>query len=608
MTTPVSAHKATQAMNRIDSDSLPRWDLTDFYASLNDPQIQADLNRADTMTKAFASTYGEKFNASGSWTGKELHQAIQEYEKIDELLGKLVSYGYLLFATNVNNPPVLQFFQMIKEQSTTLASHLIFIKVELNKVEETALKNACGESSDLARYKPWIDNVRLFRPHQLSAELEKLLHEKSVTGRNAWIRLFDETLASIKFTIDGQEFALAQVLDRVAHKDASVRHEAAQALSKGLAQNASLLTLITNTLAKDKEIEDSWRQFSHPVAARNLSNQVEDEVVNALVKAVKESYGHLSHRYYALKAKWLGLEKLEYWDRNAPLPEADDTLIPWDDAKEIVLDAYHNFHPEMAKIGRRFFDKPWIDAPSQAGKESGAFAHPTVPSVHPYILLNYNGKIRDVMTLAHELGHGIHQVLAADQGLLLSGTPLTIAETASVFGEMLTFKALLAKTTSSAQRRSLLASKVDDMLNTVVRQIAFFEFERAVHEHRRKGELSIEDIGNIWIETQKEALGEAVNIDPIVQPFWGYVSHFIHAPFYVYAYAFGDCLVNSLYSVYESQHPNFTTLYIDLLKAGGSKRYPELLMPFGLDAKNPEFWQQGLNVVAGFIDELERIS
>lgn len=608
MTTPVSAHKATQAMNRINSDSLPRWDLTDFYTSLNDPQIQADLNRADTMTKDFASTYGEKFNASASWTGKKLHQAIQEYEKIDELLGKLVSYGYLLFATNVNNPPVLQFFQMIQEQSTTISSHLIFFTLDLNKLEEAALKNAYGESSDLARYKPWIDNVRLFRPHQLSAELEKLLHEKSVTGRNAWIRLFDETLGSIKFTIDGQEFALAQVLDRVAHKDASVRHEAAQALSKGLAQNASLLTLITNTLAKDKEIEDSWRQFSHPVAARNLSNQVEDEVVNALVKAVKESYGHLSHRYYALKAKWLGLKKLEYWDRNAPLPEADDTLIPWDDAKKIVLDAYHNFHPEMAKIGRRFFDKPWIDAPSQAGKESGAFAHPTVPSVHPYILLNYNGKIRDVMTLAHELGHGIHQVLAADQGLLLSGTPLTIAETASVFGEMLTFKALLAKTTSSAQRRSLLASKVDDMLNTVVRQIAFFEFERAVHEHRRKGELSIEDIGNIWIETQKEALGEAVNIDPIVQPFWGYVSHFIHAPFYVYAYAFGDCLVNSLYFVYESQHPNFTTLYIDLLKAGGSKRYPELLRPFGLDAKKPEFWQQGLNVVAGFIDELERIS
>jgi oligoendopeptidase F len=608
MTSTVSAQKASQTIHKIDAESLPRWDLTDFYSSLKDPQIQADLDRAETMTKVFASTYGEQFNASSPLTGAKLHQAIQEYEKIDELLGKLVSYGYLLFATNVNNPPVLQFFQMIQERSTTISSHLIFFTLGLNKLEDTALEKAYKESPDLARYKPWVDNVRLFRPHQLSADLEKLLHEKTVTGRNAWIRLFDETLAGIKFNIGGQELALAQVLDRMAHKEAATRQEAAQALSKGLAQNASLLTLITNTLAKDKEIEDNWRLFSHPVAARNLSNQVEDEVVDALATAVKGSYGRLSHRYYALKAKWLGLKKLEYWDRNAPLPDADDTLIPWGDAKEIVLGAYYNFHPEMARIGRRFFDNAWIDAPSQTGKESGAFAHPTVPSMHPYILLNYNGKIRDVMTLAHELGHGIHQVLAADQGLLLSGTPLTIAETASVFGEMLTFKALLAKTASPAQRRSLLASKVDDMLNTVVRQIAFFDFERAIHERRRKGELTTEDIGNIWVETQKEALGEAVNIDPVVQPFWGYVSHFIHAPFYVYAYAFGDCLVNSLYSVYEAQHSDFATLYLDLLKAGGSKRYPELLMPFGLDAKNPAFWQQGLNVVAGFIDELERIS
>lgn len=608
MTTTVSAQKAPQNVQKIDSESLPRWDLTDFYASFEDPQIKTDLDRADTMTKSFASTYGEKFSATNSWTGKDLHQAIQDYEKIDELLGKLVSYGYLLFATNVNNPPVLQFFQMIQEQCTTISSLLIFFTLDLNKLEDERLSKAYGESLDLTKYKPWIDNVRLFRSHQLSADLEKLLHEKSVTGRNAWVRLFEETLAGLKFNIGGEELALAQILDRMANKDASIRKEAAQMLSKGLAQHASLLTLITNTLAKDKEIEDNWRLFPHPVAARNLSNQVEDEVVDALVKAVKGSYGHLSHRYYALKAKWLGLKKLEYWDRNAPLPEADDSLIPWPEAKEIVLSAYHNFHPEMAKIGQRFFDNPWIDVPSKAGKESGAFAHPTVPSVHPYILLNYNGKIRDVMTLAHELGHGIHQVLAADQGLLLSGTPLTIAETASVFGEMLTFKALLAKSSSPAQRRSLLVSKVDDMLNTVVRQVAFFEFERNLHERRRQGELTTQDIGNIWMETQKEALGEAVIIDPLVQPFWGYVSHFIHAPFYVYAYAFGDCLVNSLYSVYESKHPNFETLYIDLLKAGGSKRYPELLKPFGLDAKNPAFWQQGLNVVAGFIDELERIS
>jgi len=608
MTATVSAPKASQVTSKLDLKSLPRWDLTDFYTSLKDSQIQVDLDHADVMAKNFSSTYREKFEASNSWTGKELYKAIQAYEKVDELLGKLVSYGYLLFATHVNNPPVLQFFQMIQEQSTAISAHLIFFTLDLNKLEDAALEKAYGESPDLAKYRPWINNIRLFRPHQLSAELEKLLHEKAVTGRNAWVRLFEETLANLKFTIDGQELALAQVLDRMGDKEATIRRDAAERLSKELIQHASLLTLVTNTLAKDKEIEDTWRLFPHPVAARNLSNQVEDEVVDALVKAVKGNYTHLSHRYYALKARWLGVRKLEYWDRNAPLPDADDTLISWAEAKEIVLGAYHNFHPEIARIGRQFFDNPWIDAPSQAGKESGAFAHPTVPSVHPYILLNYNGKIRDVMTLAHELGHGIHQVLAADQGFLLSGTPLTIAETASVFGEMLTFKALLAKTTSSTQRRSLIASKVDDMINTVVRQVAFFEFERTIHEHRRKGELTTEDIGHIWIETQKEALGESVNIDPLIQPFWGYVSHFIHAPFYVYAYAFGDCLVNSLYAVYESQYPNFTALYIDLLKAGGSKRYPELLMPFGLDAKNPDFWQQGLNVVAGFIDELEQIS
>ncbi|MBM3633531.1 MAG: M3 family oligoendopeptidase [Alphaproteobacteria bacterium] len=603
MTTSSVQNSAQQTENL-----LPRWDLTDFYASQNDPKIEEDLNEAEKMAKAFAATYKGKFAATNSWTGDTLYQGIVDYEKIDELLGKLISYGYLLFATNVNNPPVLQFFQMVQERSTIISSHLIFFSLELNQIEDDVLQKAYQNSSQLSHYKAWIEGIRLFRSHQLSADLEKLLHEKSVTGRSAWVRLFEETLAGIKFSLNGEDMALAEVLNRFGNKDAKVRHDAAQALSEGLTRHTSILTLVTNTLAKDKEIEDTWRLYPHPVASRNLSNQVEDEVVEALTTAVKESYGRLSHRYYFLKAKWLGLEKLEYWDRNAPLPDATDTLISWPEAQNIVLNAYNDFNPVLAKIGRRFFDQPWIDAPSQPGKESGAFSHPTVPSVHPYILLNYHGKLRDVMTLAHELGHGIHQVLAADQGLFLSGTPLTIAETASVFGEMLTFKALLAKTTTTAQRRSLLASKVDDMMNTVVRQIAFFEFERTLHTRRRSGELTAEDIADIWMKTQQEALGESVRIDPIVRPFWGYISHFIHAPFYVYAYAFGDCLVNSLYSVYESGHPNFTELYVDLLKAGGSKRYPELLKPFGLDAKNPLFWQQGLNVISGFIDELEKIS
>lgn len=598
----------TQAKIPNQDFDLPRWDLGDFYSSQEDPQIQQDLNHADKLIKDFAATYAGKFTKT-SCPGQDLYQAIQEYEKIDELLGKLMSYGYLLFATNVNNPPVLKFFQMIQEQSTNITSPLIFFSLELNQVDEKTLTKGYQDWPDLLRYKPWIDSVRLFRDHQLSADLEKLLHEKSVTGRSAWVRLFDETLASLKFPVEGQELALAEVLNRLSHRDRKVRQSAAEALSQGLKGHTALLTLVTNILAKDKEIEDTWRSFAHPVAARNLSNQVEDDVVEAMVKTVKQNYNRLSHRYYSQKAKWLGLNKLEYWDRNAPLPESKDEKIPWEQAKDIVLHAYQEFSPEMAAIGKQFFDRPWIDVPSQVGKESGAFSHPTIPSVHPYILLNYHGKLRDVMTLAHELGHGIHQVLASHQGHLLSGTPLTIAETASVFGEMLTFKALLAKTQSTEQRRSLLASKVDDMMNTVIRQIAFFEFEKAVHIQRRQGELTADDINAAWLSTQKEALGDSVNIDPLVGSYWGYISHFIHAPFYVYAYAFGDCLVNSLYSVYESQKiADFPALYIELLKAGGTKRYPELLQPFGLDAKDPSFWQQGLNVVSNFVDELESLS
>ena len=592
----------------LDTSSLPKWDLTDFYASLKDPQIEKDLAQADSLSAQFKQDYAGKFSHAGGWVAPDLLQAIQRYEQIDELLGKLVSYGYLTFATNVNNPPVLQFFQMIQEEYTRISAQLIFFTLDINQIEAAALEAAYQNNPDLAQYKSWIEGICLFREHLLSPDLEKLLHEKSVTGQAAWVRLFNETLAGMKIFMKGKEAVLAEVLNQTADKDRAVRKEATEALSNALISVQPVLTLVTNTLAKDKEIEDKWRNYARPVSSRNLANQVEDDVVDALVKTVKENYANLSHRYYKLKAKWLGLEKLEYWDRNAPLPEADDAHIPWEEAKAIVLHAYESFNPEMAQIGRQFFDKPWIDVPSYAGKESGAFSHSTVPSVHPYILLNYQGKLRDVTTLAHELGHGIHQCLAAKQGHLLSSTPLTIAETASVFGEMLTFKALLAKTRSVPERRSLLVSKVDDMINTVIRQIAFYEFEQTIHQKRRKSELSAEDISAVWVETQREALGDSVNLDTVIKPFWGYISHFIHTPFYVYAYAFGDCLVNSLYAVYETGYLDFSSLYLDLLKAGGTKRHSELLKPFNLDAKDPLFWQKGLDVVAGFIDELERIS
>jgi oligoendopeptidase F len=412
-------------------------------------------------------------------------------------------------------------------------------------------------------------------------------------------------MIALRFKADGEKRSLEPTLNRLLDPDPAKRREAAEALAKVFKQNERLFTLITNTLAKDKEISDRWRGFVDVADSRHLANRVEKEVVDALVAAVREAYPRISHRYYAMKAKWLGKKKLAYWDRNAPLPEEPKQVISWDDAQKTVLTAYGDFSPRMADIAGEFFDKSWIDASVREGKSPGAFSHPTVPSVHPYILLNYQGKPRDVMTLAHELGHGVHQVLANVQGPLMAPTPLTLAETASVFGEMLTFRALLKQAPTRRERKALLASKVEDMINTVVRQIAFYNFERAVHTERREGELTSERLGEIWMEVQRESLGPAIDLKPGYETFWCYIPHFIHAPFYVYAYAFGDCLVNSLYAVYEKADRSFAERYLDMLSAGGTKHHKELLAPFGLDASHPNFWSMGLKVVEGLIAELE---
>ncbi|MEQ1713592.1 MAG: M3 family oligoendopeptidase, partial [Hyphomicrobium sp.] len=399
---------------------------------------------------------------------------------------------------------------------------------------------------------------------------------------------------------------LEPTLNLLSNADGNKRQAGAEALSKTLGDNIRLFTLITNTLAKDKEISDRWRGFKDVADSRHLGNRVEAPVVDALVSSVRAAYPRLSHRYYAMKAKWLGMDKLNHWDRNAPLPDKPERVIPWVEAQQMVLTAYSGFAPEMSAIAKDFFDKRWIDAPVRPGKSPGAFSASTVPSVHPYVMMNYQGKVRDVMTLAHELGHGVHQVLAAKQGPLLAPTPLTLAETASVFGEMLTFRKLLAETNSPKERKAMLAGKVEDMLNTVVRQIAFYTFERKVHEARRQGELTAEQLGAIWMDVQTESLGPAIELRPGYENFWTYIPHFINSPFYVYAYAFGDCLVNSLYGLYQESHPGFVEKYFEMLKAGGSKHHSELLAPFGLDARDPEFWNKGLRVLEGMIDELER--
>jgi oligoendopeptidase F len=583
------------------ADDLPAWDLTDLYPSPDSPVVEADFSAADSAARAFAEANAGKLAAMD---GALLAAAIADYERIEERLGRLMSYAQLLFSGDSTDPVIGRFYQTVSERITGISSHLIFFTLELNRLDDAVLERKLADPA-LARWRPWLTDLRVFRPHQLADELEKLLHEKDVTGRAAWSRLFDETIAGMRIRLGEEELTVSAVLNKLSDADRSVREAAGHAIGKAFGDRQRLFALITNTLAKDKEISDTWRQYKRPTSSRNRANMVEDEVVDALVAAVSADYPRLSHRYYAMKAKWLGLEKLEHWDRNAPLPDDDDRSIPWDEARNRVLTAYGAFSPELATVGRRFFDQPWIDARLAPGKSGGAFAHPTVPSAHPYLLLNYHGRTRDVMTLAHELGHGVHQVLAADQGYLLSGTPLTLAETASVFGEMLTFRAMLDAEKNPARRRIMLASKVEDMLNTVVRQTAFYRFETLLHDERRSGELLPERIGELWRQVQAESLGPAFNFTPEYDVFWAYVPHFVHSPFYVYAYAFGDCLVNALYSVFQSGHPGFQQKYLDMLRAGGTKRHKELLAPFGLDASDPAFWTRGLDVIAGFIDELE---
>ncbi|MHC0615060.1 M3 family oligoendopeptidase [Komagataeibacter oboediens] len=582
---------------------LPRWDLSDLYDGPDSVRLATDLDQADEDAQAFSRIWQGRLAAV---PGGELAQAIAEYQRIDEVLGRAGSYAQLLFAANTSDSDVARFAQSINERLTAISTHLLFFTLELNRISDDALAAQMSDPA-LAHWAPFLRDLRVFRPYQLSDEVEAVLHEKSVTGAAAWNRLFDETMAGLRVRVGGADTTLGNALDTMSSPDRTVREHAAHAIGDELGRNVKLFSLITNTLAKDKAIVDGLRHYPRPTTARNCANMVEDEVVDALVQAVTEAYPRLSHRYYALKARWLGLEKLEYWDRNAPLTTQDEPLIPWAEATKQVMAAYEGFDPRMGTVAKQFFDHAWIDAPPVPGKASGAFAHPTVPSVHPYLLLNYRGRTRDVMTLAHELGHGVHQVLAGKQGYLMSSTPLTLAETASVFGEMLTFRALLDAQSDPARRRLMLAAKVEDMLNTVVRQIAFYRFEMLVHEERRKGELLPARIGEIWRQTQVESLGPAFNFTPDYDVYWTYIPHFIHSPFYVYAYAFGDCLVNALYGVFRSGHPGFQDKYLDMLKAGGTLRHRELLAPFGLDAADPGFWQKGLDVIAGFIDELERV-
>jgi oligoendopeptidase F len=584
--------------------ALPEWNLGDLYPAHDAPAVKRDLDRADADCVAFEQDYKGKL-ASLTADGK-LAEAVKRYEALDDLLGRLISFASLFYAGNTTDPVRAKFYGDMQERVTAASLHLLFFTLELNRIDDAALEAAMADPA-LGHYRPWIEDVRKEKPCQLEDRVEELFHEKSVTGAGAWNRLFDETMGALRFTVEGKPLAIEQTLSLMQDAAEKKRRAASEALAKTFKDNLRVFALITNTLSKDKEISDRWRGFKDIADARHLSNRVEPEVVDALVAAVRAAYPRLSHRYYALKAKWFGKKRLPHWDRNAPLPKVESRTIGWSEAKDTVLTAYGAFSPRMADVAERFFARNWIDAPARPGKQAGAFAHPTVPSAHPYVLLNYQGRPRDVMTLAHELGHGVHQVLAGPNGALMAPTPLTLAETASVFGEMLTFKKLLADTKDAKQRRAMLASKVEDMINTVVRQIAFYTFERKLHTERRAGELTAEKINEIWMSVQAESLGPAIELKPGYEVFWAYIPHFIHSPFYVYAYAFGDCMVNSLYAVYEKANEGFAERYLAMLAAGGTKHHSELLKPFGLDARDPAFWQGGLSVIERLIAELEAL-
>ena len=601
---PAKSAPKSKATSRIGK--LPEWDLNDLYAGIDAPEIARDLQIMDAECVAFETAYKGKL-AEGTAQGDGgdwLAEAVRRYEAIDDLAGRLGSYAGLVHAGDSLDPTISKFYGDISERLTAASTHLLFFPLELNRIEDAVLDGAM-QTPALGHYRPWIEDLRKDKPYQLEDRVEQLFHEKSQSGYTAWNRLFDQTISTLRFEVSGKELAIEPTLNLLQDRDGKKRKVAADALAKTFKANERTFTLVTNTLAKDKEISDRWRGFKDVADSRHLNNRVEREVVDALVASVRAAYPKLSHRYYRLKAGWFKKKKLPHWDRNAPLPFAATATIAWPDARNMVLSAYRGFSPKMADIAERFFTDRWIDAPVRPGKAPGAFSHPTTPSAHPYVLMNYQGKPRDVMTLAHELGHGVHQVLAAKNGALMAPTPLTLAETASVFGEMLTFKRLLAQTGNTRLRQALLAGKVEDMINTVVRQIAFYSFERAVHTERRNGELTAERVGQIWLSVQGESLGPAIEFKPGYENFWMYIPHFIHSPFYVYAYAFGDCLVNSLYAVYENASEGFAERYLAMLAAGGTKLYSELLQPFGLDARDPKFWDGGLKVISGMIDELE---
>jgi oligoendopeptidase F len=589
----------------IKKQKLPSWDLTDLYPTIDSPEVEKDLLNVDQMTKNFRRSYRGKISKLKEKGFKKL---FRDWEYLERKSGRLLSFAQLMHCQITTCQDRIKFLSDVQEKLTKFNSRTLFLPLEINEMSDKHYKKIVSKESCLNRYKIFFDKTRAMKPYQLSEELENLLNDYASASRNAWSKLFDETISEINIEMSGKEYALEETLNLFQSPNSRIRESAGIQLAKRFQEKLKIFGRITNSLAKEKQIEDNWRKFKTPAQSRHLLNDINPKIIMNLRDSVVESYSETSHKYYQLKAKLMGGGKLKIWDRNAPFKGGKRTRISWDQAKHLVLESYTDFNPKMGEIAKEFFEHGWIDAGISSGKTPGAFSHPTVTDVHPYILLNYFGNIRDVMTLSHEIGHGIHQVLASKQGEILSTTPLTLAETASVFGEMLTFERILKEEKSQTQRKYLLAGKIEDIINTVVRQISFYDFECRVHDQRKNGELTTDSISRIWMDISKESLGDCFDYDSRYQNFWVYVPHFIHSPFYVYAYAFGDGMVNALYSTYQSGMPGFQDKYLAMLSAGGSKNYNELLSPFGLDITKKNFWVKGINVLKNLIDELESLS
>jgi oligoendopeptidase F len=589
------------------TDALPEWRLDDLYTDREDPRIEADLKAAEAANGRLVELKGQfvAARAEAKTLGERLDRGVQLYEEATNALWSVGAYASLAASTARNDPAWSKFEADLRARAAQIGAESLFFTLEINQLEDAELEAALAAHPAAQRWRPWLRRVRAGRPHELSPDLERMLVDRGPAVAN-WGRLSEETLAGLTAQVGAETLTLSEILNRMSDPDGARRKEAAEALAEALEQRSATLALCLNTLAFEKQVEDRWRKYPSPAASRHLANEVDADAVEALEAAVVEAYEPVSHRYYRLKAKVLGKTALDQWDRNAPLETTQPKTYAWDEARGMVLESFEALAPKFADTARTFFAQPWIDARPRPGKQSGAYSHPVTANRHPYVFMNYMGERRDVLTLAHELGHAVHQTLCAPLGTLLADTPLTLAETASIFGEGLVFERLLAEATP-AERRGLLAGKIEDGLNTVVRQIAFHRFETRFHAARMNGELSPDEIGGLWLEVMGESLGPAVRLNKGYEHYWAYVSHFVHAPFYVYAYAFGDLLVRGLMEKRREDPQGFAPLYEQLLAAGGTKTYVEALAPFGLDPREKAFWAAGMKQLERLVDEFEAL-